>query len=149
MSLRLIAAAAFLAAPAAAQAEDWRVASADQQSVQYIDANTIERTGDRIRFTREIRFDEPQFVQGFRFDRVIQLAEVSCAERLLYPLRTTAWLDDSQAHSEGPWEDAEAMEPGTNLGGTHDAVCSGRWASGSIADRAAENARTAPHRRGK
>ena len=147
MSLRLVGAATLLALPAGASAENWRVASADEQSVQYIDADTIDRSGERIRFIREIRLDRPQFVEGFRFDRVIQLAEVSCSQRLLYPLSTTAWLDDRQVHSEGPWDDAEAMRPGTNLGGTHDAVCSNRWASGSIADRAAENARTESDRR--
>ena len=137
MLARIAIGAGLLACSAAAAAEDWRLVSADDDSVQFVDADSIVRADGRVRFTREIRWHDVHTADGFRFDRVVQLAEVSCGERLLFPLGTVALLGEDSVHSDGPYDDAEEMLPGTNLGGTHDGVCSGRFESGTVADRAA------------
>lgn len=138
---KTIVAILLLAAPAAAQAENWRVVSYDQTTVQYVDQDTIDRSGPRVRFTREIRLHRPDSVGGQRFDRIVQVAEVACAERRLFSLSLTAMLGDAVVHRDGPWSESEEMLPGTNLGGTHGAVCENEWGSSTIADRAAENRR--------
>ena len=136
-----------LLAPVPALAENWRVVSTDSSSVQYVDADTIQRGAERIEFTREIRWDAPNNAAGMLFDRVVLRSEVSCGDRLVYTLQTVALLGEQAVGTTGPFDEPDYAEDGTNLDGAYDAVCTGQWASGTIADRAAHNARTMSERR--
>ena len=78
---RPIRAFAFLLVTASSPAlsENWRATGSSDGAVGYVDTDSVERKGDRIRFWTEIRLPEPKSTPtGHRFDRMAALVEIDC-----------------------------------------------------------------------
>jgi hypothetical protein len=152
---RLIMLAAFLLpTPLAAQTapSDWRVAAVDAEgeagrtvgrSVGFVDLGSIARVGDRVAFTIEIHFLNQRDPGGANRMRSHMLAE--CAAHRWASSDTILYRDAAELSRLGATP-SEAVPPGTNGYAVIEAVCTGHFLSGPIADRAA-HARSllAPH----
>lgn len=133
-----IAALALPALPAGAQQPQegalpqggtWRQASGSGGQSGYIDTASMQRTGDRIRFWREIRTREPQnFRDGQSFDRLGASIEVDCRARTFRTIELYAKLGE-QLVGRTDAEDREAREvpAGTTTEAEFRAVCFNEW----------------------
>lgn len=122
-------AAMFLAAmPAAAQQRNWRAASSAGSQRAFIDTASIARDGDKVRFMREIRMDEPrQFDSGQRYDRIGSLIEADCRARTLQSLEIYASLGEEViVRGEGDRE-VDTVQAGSTADTDLRAACFDEW----------------------
>lgn len=131
MMLRTFAlAAALLAAAAPAGAETWRASSSDGAIVAYIDVDSIERSGDRVIFRRELRFPDIRTLGNgrLRFDRLQALYHGDCRAMTLRNMSVRAKLGDAIVlEGEGSLE-IESVATGSTAERDLRAACLGEWA---------------------
>ena len=115
-----------------AQSENWRVSSSGNGAVAYIDTDSIQPKGDRVRFWRELRWPEPQLMpSGTSYDRLAGLFEADCRARTLRSLRNrlrlgTRVVFDAKDRNDAP----DVMKPGSNGETDLRAACFNEWKSG-------------------
>lgn len=115
-----------LASPAAA--ETWRASSKGQGAAAYIDTDSIQRSGDEVRFRRELRWDEPRtFENGTRFDRIAALYVADCRAMTLRAINMSAALGDKVLFSGDSNEAAEKAAPGTTAETDLRSACFNQW----------------------
>ena len=130
--LFLLAALAAAAAPAAADAQDWRVVAIDDETnrgvaVAYADVQSIERNDDEIRFLMQVRFGSPPP----QFDGVRGRMRIECAARRWGSDGNYLYLGEQRGEDIGPTP-LQDVRPGTNGAVIVDNLCSGRFLSGTV-----------------
>ena len=120
------------AVPAAASAETWRAITIDDKTnrgiaVAYADADSIERDGDEIRFTMQVRFGSPPP----HFDSLRSHMRIECAARRWGSEDNHLYLGDRRGDDIGPTEMA-AVRPETNGSIIVDSLCAGRFLTGPV-----------------
>lgn len=114
--------------PAFAQQPSWRAASRAGDQQAFIDTTSIRRTGDRVRFLREIRMSGiRQFQGGERYDRIGAVIEVDCQARTLVTISLYAKLGDATIASGDGDDEIEPVRPGTNADTDLRAACFNQW----------------------
>lgn len=131
---RVALAALLLATPALApaqpepQQQDWRASSMRGGTTVYIDAASITRNGDSVRFWAEMRRSEVQTLDdGTRYDRLGLQAEMNCAERTYQILQVYSALGDRRPTASPITGEVERIEEGTTAEVDMRAVCFNEW----------------------
>lgn len=118
-------------ASAQQQQHYWRPASSAGDGRAFIDTLSIQRTGDQVRFLREIRFNPArQFDDGQQFDRLGAVMEFDCRAHTLRNISLYSKLGD-RVITEAPSSssDAEPIDAGTTAETDFRAVCLDQWPS--------------------
>jgi hypothetical protein len=114
--------------PASAHQESWRPASSNGTAQAYIDASSMRRDGDRVRFVREVRMGSvQQFEDGRRYDVLGALMEVDCRARTLRNLEGYARLGNATVATEFSDGNAEPVQPGSTADTDFRAACFNEW----------------------
>ena len=118
--------------PAAAEAQTWRQAARGDSGTEYIDTDSIVRSGETVRYSRETRLFRPDRVSsGIRYDTLAVDYRADCTRRTHNALRTTARLKGvtiiSFTAEEAGGEDEQKALPGSVAEGVLNAVCDGEW----------------------
>jgi hypothetical protein len=115
-----------------ALAENWRRMGTVGDSVGYVDRDSIKRSGDKVRFWRDVRSPEPQTAPtGDRFDSASVLIEVNCRTKTFRYLRQRAKLGGRVIYDAKDSDDSlQAMEPGSVIDTELRAVCFNDWPAG-------------------
>lgn len=115
--MRLTIAAILAVLPAApAAAETWVRVGGDEKAVEYVDADSLKRSGDEIRFRHQVRFAAPRS-EGF--DRATFASVASCASRKWVMLSMAFNLGDHELMSSSFRDDGKRESPaeaGTPMG---------------------------------
>jgi hypothetical protein len=114
------------------QAEEWRVLAIDGAgqhgaSVAYVDAATIARSGDDVRFTMLVRFQNPP--PDFEYLRGRMRAD--CAGHR-WGAEGSAWYRGDTAVRQFGAVELEPVQPGTNAAGVLESVCNARYLSEAV-----------------
>lgn len=114
-----------------ALSENWRQMGMIGDSVGYIDMDSIKRSGDKVRFWRDVRRPEPQTAPtGHRFDSSAVLIEVNCRAKEFRYLRQRAKLGDRLIYdAKDPNDSLQAIRPGSVIDAELRAVCFNDWPS--------------------
>lgn len=112
----------------AAQSQNWRASSSGQGAVAYIDAASIQRTGDKVRFWRELRWPEARTLSdGVRYDRMAAYYEADCPKMTLRSVKLRVGLGDQVLLAlEEPGE-LETVTPGSNAEVDLRSACFDDW----------------------
>lgn len=115
-----------------AWSEDWRHVSKVGEVAGYIDRDSIERKGDKVRFWMELRLPEARTAPtGARFNRLASLIEIHCRSKTYRALRVRADLGEQLVHeSKTADRSAKPIRPDTPADHELRAVCFDDWASG-------------------
>ncbi|HEX8644111.1 MAG TPA: surface-adhesin E family protein [Allosphingosinicella sp.] len=124
-------AAAAIAAPALA--EDWQPAAETDSLHAFVDMDSIERTGNRVRFTQQWRHNKVRRLSdGLEWDTDTFLTEADCSERTFVNLETVARLRGRIVLSYSG-TDRHQAEPNSLISGILDHACgSGRGGGTTI-----------------
>ncbi|HEX8642634.1 MAG TPA: surface-adhesin E family protein [Allosphingosinicella sp.] len=128
--VRSFAALALACCGTSALAMDWRVATATEGALGYIDADSVRRDGDRIVFTVAVVFFPPARTTGRTHARY----EGDCAEMTARPTQLTAFRPDGSSADVPIAEAVRRPEPGTNLHIVLTAACTRRFEGATIPD---------------
>ena len=90
-------------------------------------SNSIRRDGDRVRFWREVRMNEPQQSQGARYDRVGAHMEIDCRARTLRNIEVYMKLGERTLVRDSGGPEVEAIGPGTLGEANLRSVCHNEW----------------------
>ena len=114
-----------------AMSENWRQMGTLGESVGYLDMDSIKRSGDKVRFWRDVRSPEPETAPtGHRFDSASVLIEVDCRARNFRYLRQRAKLGDRIIYdAKDPNDSLHAIGPGSVIDAELRAVCFNEWPS--------------------
>ena len=114
-----------------ALSENWRQMGTIGDAVGYIDMDSIKRSGDKVRFWRDVRRPEPQTAPtGHRFDSSAVLIEVNCRAKTFRYLRQRAKLGDRLIYdAKDPNDSLHAIRPGSVIDTELRAVCFNDWPS--------------------
>jgi hypothetical protein len=112
-----------------ALSENWRQMGTIGDSIGYIDRDSIKRSGDKVRFWREVRRPEPETAPtGHRFDSSAVLIEVNCRAKMFRYLRQRAKLGDRIIYdAKDPNDALQAIGPGSVIDTELRAVCFDEW----------------------
>lgn len=115
-----------------ALSENWRQMGTVGNSVGYIDMDSIKRSGDKVRFWRDVRSPEPETAPtGHRFDSRAVLIEVNCRAKMFRYLRLRAKLGNRLIYdAKDPNDSLQAARPGSVIDTELRAVCFNDWPSG-------------------
>lgn len=117
-----------LAGTAAAQPQNWRASSASDEAQGYIDTDSIDREGDRVRFWREIRFGQVQSTDsGERFDRIAAHYEGDCRLKTLRSMTLRVRLGGRLVFEGEDTGETEAVSPGSAGDADLRAACFNEW----------------------
>lgn len=125
----LILSLSALAAASPVAAENWRRSSQANGAVAYIDADNVQRDGDRVTFWRELRWGEVRTLQGgLRYDRILALYEGDCRAMRLRAVEFRAKLAEVvvAASDEGDAAFTDAV-PGTTAETDMRSACFDDW----------------------
>ncbi|HYD14691.1 MAG TPA: surface-adhesin E family protein [Allosphingosinicella sp.] len=115
------------ALPASAQ-ESWRPASRAGQQRAFIDTSSLRRTGDKVRFRREIRMGETRsFSDGTRYDRIGSFMEMDCRARTLQTLEAYAMLGAAVVVRQDGDGQIEPVRAGSTADADLRAACFNEW----------------------
>ena len=118
-----VCASVFAATPAAA--ENWVRVGGDAQMGEFVDADSVQRVGDEVRFRREVRYAAPR-PEGF--DRMVFSHVGSCRERMTFVLSMSFRIGDHELMSTTFRESDRDNDPapmGTALGRALHYACEG------------------------
>ena len=122
----LVLVAALAAAPAAA--ENWRASSKTGDAAAYIDTDSIRRTGDRVTFVRELRFEAPRPLgENLKFDRLQALYDGDCKAMTLQSIELRAKLADTIVLSAAERGKVDSAKPGSTAETDLKAACFDQW----------------------
>ena len=129
MTSRMFAIAlGLLAAAAPARAETWRASSSDGNASAFIDADSIVRTGDQVRFRRELRWPEVRLLGNrLRYNRLLADYEGDCRAMTLRSLSVAAKLDDEVVLAGEGSGEIEQARPGSTAEVDLRSACFGEW----------------------
>ena len=134
MRLAIFAVPLLLAmASSPALSENWRQMGTIGDSVGYLDMDSIKKSGDKVRFWRDVRHPEPRTAPtGHRFDSNAVLIEVDCRAKQFRYLRQRAKLGDRVIYdAKDPNDSLQAIRPGSVIDAELRAVCFNDWPSDS------------------
>ena len=120
-----LAACCALLAAAPAAAESWVRVGGDAEVGEFVDADSVRRAGDEVRFRREMRFAAPR-PEGF--DRLAFSHAASCRDRTLAVLAMSFHLGDHELMSSTFRDDGrtpDAAPPETPAGRALAYACDG------------------------
>jgi hypothetical protein len=124
----ILLAGLLLALPAAAHAENWRLAGGNRDAGDYVDVDSIARSGNSVRYLRETRFSDVQSTQsGLRFDRMIVVYTADCRARSVQAMRVRVTLDGREMYAYDSRSGLEYPRPGTIGESVLLSVCENRW----------------------
>lgn len=121
-----------LAFSAPAGAADWRLVSTGDEpdlgrTMAFVDASSIERSGERLRMWFELRIERPPGTADGSRGRVT----ADCRERW-FEVTEASYFLGNQWLKPAPTESRQPAEPGTNMGAVLDNVCASRFLSGPV-----------------
>jgi hypothetical protein len=109
-----------IAAQASAPAPQWRVASFGQRAIVYVDAASVERTGDEVRF----RLQQRRPGEPTASDRAVHAVTADCATRSWRSTYSWTYRENGQNLRAEENLTTEAR-PGTVYGAALAAACEG------------------------
>lgn len=115
-----------------ALSENWRQMGTNGARVGYVDMDSIKRSGDKVRFWRDVRSPEPETAPtGHRFDSASVLIEVNCRAKKFRYLRQRAKLGDRLIYdAKDPNDSLHDIGPGSVIDAELRAVCFNDWPGG-------------------
>jgi hypothetical protein len=117
-----------LCAPSSAQDRDWRVATIDERAVSFVDAKSLERTGNDVDFRFEVHFRDKRDVA-----RVSARLVADCKAISVTDIEATGYrVDGSSADISDALK--RSARPGSNLAGLIEGTCTGNWLTGAQVD---------------
>jgi len=115
-----------------ALASDWRVAVIDNESqmgvsISFIDLETIERSGDEVRFEMDVRFGRPPG----RWDGFRARIRAGCQTRRWETEGVALYRGDERMGEAVPVPEQDAA-PDSNAYQVIEAVCAGHYHTGTV-----------------
>jgi hypothetical protein len=124
----ILIAAVSLGLASPAPAENWRASSGGQGATAYIDTDSIQRSGDEVRFWREVRWPAPRaFEDGTRYDRIGALYVADCRAMTLRAIRMRAALGATILAEGDTEEPTQNAGPGTTAETDLRSACFNDW----------------------
>jgi hypothetical protein len=116
----------------AANAAEWRLAATSEdsdlgRSMAFVDANSIERTADRLSMWLELRIERPPSTADGSRAKVT----ADCRERW-FEVSEASYLLGDRWLKPAPIEPRQSAGPGSNMGNVLDNVCAGHFLSGPV-----------------
>jgi hypothetical protein len=128
LSTLVAAFALSLSASPSAQSRDWRVATIDERAVSFVDAKSLERTGNHVRFRFEVHFRDKRDVA-----RMSAHVFANCKAMSVTDIEASGYrIDGSSADVSDALK--RSAKPGSNLAGLIEGTCTGNWLTGAQVD---------------
>jgi hypothetical protein len=115
-----------------ALSENWREVTKVDEVPGYIDTDSIDQDGDKVRFRLDMHLSQTQGAQtGHRFDRIASLVEIDCRKKTYRILKIGGKLGDMSVFwGKSPDKSVDPVRPGTAVDDELRAACFDEWASG-------------------
>jgi hypothetical protein len=123
-----------LLAAAPAQAADWRLTGVTLRGSTYVDAESVNRSGDRVEYLETMIFlDAPRGMT-----RSLARQRADCRSFELSTLEMTAFLTDGRSDTWRPSGEPLTAPPGSVFHASITAACSREWPGETVADPVAD-----------
>lgn len=119
-----------ISSPSLAQDADWRATTLDEIAVSFVDAMSLERSGNQVTFRYQVHFRDKTNVA-----RMTANVSADCAAIRIHDIQATGYRADGTS-ADIPDRSLKSVTPGSNMAGLIDRACTESWLAEAVVDPA-------------